>query len=347
MKYYFSLLFAVSLYACTAQKTVAYEVNLGSNVTVLLDSAASARVISYDKTDKYFERITAVEMSIQMKEPLINQDRSTWADAYTNFVRADVAAFTPEEATFVTGLMKEIMKLCQSVSPDILPDSLLLVKTKGKHVGDGVYYTRENAIIIPADVLRTRNRAAFKSTMIHEIFHVYSRRNPKKSAELYKLIGFESIGYDNLEIQPGIANRIIHNPDGVDFAQKIDLKQADGSVVQAIPIIYSNAFGYIDDQDVFFSYIEFNLFEVKKQENGKWKVIVDNDGITSTLKVESQPDFFKQIRDNTGYIIHPDEVLADNFAFFIESLNNPLRTAKFSPEGKQLLKEMEAIIRAK
>lgn len=347
MKFYFSLFFALGLVACTAQKPVSKEVKLGPNVTVLLDSTASARAITQDKTDLYFERVTAVEMSIQMKQPLLNQNRNAWVENYKNFLRTDVASFTPEEAKFVTDLMPDIMKACQSVNADILPDSLLLIKTKGKHVGDGVYYTRENTIVIPADVLRTRNKAAFKSTMIHEIFHVYSRLNPKKSAELYKIIGFESIGYDNLELHPWLANRIIHNPDGVNFAQKIDLKQADGSVVQAIPIIYSNAFGYIDGHDVFFSYVEFNLFEVKKQDNGKWKVIVADDGITSTLKVESQPDFFKQIRDNTGYIIHPDEVLADNFAFFIESLNNPMRTAKFSPEGKALIKEMETILRAK
>ena len=347
MKFLFSLLFTLSLCACTAQKPVSYEVKLGPNITVLLDSTASARRITQDQTDKYFDRITAVEMSIQMKQPLLNQNRNAWVDNYKNFLRSDVASFTPEEAKFVTDLMRDTMKACQSVNANILPDSLLLIKTKGKHVGDGVYYTRENTIVIPADVLRIRNKAAFKSTMIHEVFHVYSRLNPKKSAELYKIIGFESIGYDNLELHPWLANRIIHNPDGVDFAQKIDLKQADGSVIQAIPIIYSNAFGYIDGHDVFFSYVEFNLFEVQKQENGKWKVVVADDGITSTLKVETQPDFFKQIRDNTGYIIHPDEVLADNFAFFIESLNNPMRTAKFSAEGKALIKEMEVVLRGK
>lgn len=347
MKSLLCLFFALSLSACTAQKPVSYEVKLGPNVTVLLDSTASARVITRDKTDKFFDRVTAVEMSIQMKKPLENQDRNAWVENYKNYLRTDMASFTPDEAKFVTELMRDIMKTCQSVNADILPDSLLLIKTKGKHVGDGVYYTRENTIIIPADVLRIRDKAALKSTMIHEVFHVYSRLNPKKSAELYKIIGFESIGYDNLEMHPLLASRIIHNPDGVDFAQKIDLNQADGSVVQAIPIIYSNALGYIDGRDVFFSYVEFNLFEVKKQENGKWKVVVAEDGINSTLKVESQPDFFKQIRDNTGYIIHPDEVLADNFAFFIESLRNPLRIAKFSPEGKALIKSMETTLRAK
>jgi hypothetical protein len=347
MRYYFTLLFALVLFACTAQKTASFEVRVGANATLLLDSATAARTITRDKTDKYFQRVTAVEMSIQMRKPLDNPDRNAWVEPYTMFLRSDMGNFTADEATYVLEVMDEIMRLCQSVSPDILPDSLLIIKAKGKHVGDGVYYTRENLIVVPADVLRVRDRVAFKSTMIHEVFHVYSRLNPEKSAALYRLIGFENIGYDNLRIPTALAERIVHNPDGVNFAQKIELKQTNGSVKQAIPVIYANAPGYQKGKDVFFSYIEFNLYEVEKQKDGSWKVLVGPDGYSSTLNLETQPDFFKQIRDNTGYIIHPDEVLADNFAFLIESLNNPLRTAKFSAEGKQLLKDMETVIRAK
>ena len=43
-------------------------------------------------------------------------------------------------------------------------------------------------------------------------------------------------------------------------------------------------------------------------------MITEKDG-TSTLKIEETQNFFEQIEENTNYIIHPDEVLADNFIF--------------------------------
>jgi FlaA1/EpsC-like NDP-sugar epimerase len=92
---------------------------------------------------------------------------------------------------------------------------------------------------------------------------------------------------------------------------------------------------------------EFNLFQIEKQADGQWKVIVKDDGISSTLDIQGQPDFYRQIKDNTGYIIHPDEVLADNFAFIMQEKNGQKVSLKFSPEGKKLLVDLEALLKSK
>lgn len=332
--------------SCSAQPPVRTLVE-GKYVAILLDSAEAAHSITYDRTDRFLERITKVEMSIQTQKPLDNADRSVWLARYVDFIRRDVNGFTPDEAQYVAETMRPILAECAALAPDILPDTLLLLKTKGKHVGESVYYTRENAIVLSEDVLQRGNRKPelFASTMRHEVFHVYSRMRPNKRAALYKLIGFENIGLDNLNLPPALAERIIHNPDGVDFAQKIALKQADGSIKQAIPVLYANHLGYTPVNKTFFDYVAFDLYEVQQQPGGRWNVLVGADGFSSTLKVQTQPDFFRQIRDNTGYIIHPDEVLADNFSFYLESLKNPKSTEKFSPEGKALLDAMGAVLR--
>jgi hypothetical protein len=181
--------------------------------------------------------------------------------------------------------------------------------------------------------------------MFHELFHVYSRLNPGKRTELYQLIGFTSLGYDQLELPKKLSERVLHNPDGADFAQKISLKLEDGSTIQAVPIIYANEAGYNQAKKAFFAYLEFNLFEIKEGKKGKWTVQVARDGYSSTLNLRELPDFFRQIRNNTGYIIHPDEILADNFTFVMQKQTNPDRYLKFDEAGVELLNSVEKALR--
>ena len=144
-----------------------------------------------------------------------------------------------------------------------------------------------------------------------------------------------------------LAERVLFNPDGVDFAQKIALAAGENTTIQAIPIIYANNLGAKAGQSEFFGYLEFNLFEIQPDGDGAWKVITREDGFSSPLKMNELPDFYRQIKDNTGYIIHPDEVLADNFSFIMVEKNSPQYTAKFSPDGKKLLRDIEVILKEK
>lgn len=339
--------FMLTAYACQAQQPTALMFLEKGKVVMILDANDASKAITYDKRNGFFEKVTAVEMSIQMKKPLLpGQTRAELLPEYVRFMKTEVADFSEAEVKYLSGIVEKMVKTVYSVNSDIFPDTLKLIKTKGNHYGEGVWYTREDCIIIPAGELAAQNTKAFTSTMYHELFHVYSRLNPAKSVELYKLIGFKSIGYDQVVLPTGLAERVLHNPDGVDFAQKISLTQEDKSVIHAIPIIYANAKGYQEGKE-FFGYLEFNLFQVEQQADGKWHVKVKEDGFSSTLSLDKQPDFFRQIKDNTGYIIHPDEVMADNFSFYMQDLDGAKIAQRFSPEGKQLQKEVEAVLKSK
>lgn len=335
--------------SCQAQVTPVKEIRFpGGKVCLLLDSAAAGQAITTDRYDGFFDKVNASEMSIQMRQPLKpGQTRADLLPDYVQFLKTDVAGFTPEESKFVEGVMQKVFKTATGVNPVLFPDTLKLIKTKGRHYGDGVWYTRDNCIIIPADELGRKKTTPFTITMFHELSHVWSRLTPQQSDKAYKLIGFEGIGYENLQIPPGLFERILYNPDGVDIAQKITLKQEDGSEIHAIPVIYANHPGWTEERNTFFAYLEFNLFQIVKQADGKWAVLVKEDGFSSVLDLKAQPDFFRQIKDNTGYIIHPDEVLADNFAFIMQERNGQKVSLSFSAEGKKLLADLEAVLRGK
>lgn len=344
----FSVCFLLCHFSCNAQAPVKEIRFSNGKICILLDSVEAGKAITLDRKDGYFDKITVAEMSIQMHQPLSSgQTRETLLPQYIQFLKTDVEGFSAKESSFIKGVMEKVFSTANGVSADIFPDTLLLIKTKGRHFGDGVWYTRENCIVIPADELGRQKTNPFTTTMYHELFHVWSRLNPTKSDRAYQLIGFEGIGYQNLVLPTGLAARALYNPDGVDFAQKIALAQKDGSTVFAIPIIYANQPGWTAEQNTFFAYLEFNLFQIVKQADGKWKAIVKEDGYSSVLSIQEQPDFFRQIKDNTGYIIHPDEVLADNFAFIMQERNGQKVSLKFSAEGKQLMADLEAVLKGK
>jgi len=344
----FSALFFLFSFSCTAQIPVKEIRFPNGKICLLLDSVAAGEAITFDQRDGYFEKVNISEMSIQMHKPLREgQTHESLLPEYIQFLKTDVEGFSYEDSKFIEGVMEKVFRTVHGVSPDLFPDTLKLIKTKGRHYGDGVWYTRENCIIIPADELGQRKTNPFTTTMYHELFHVWSRLNPAKSARTYQLIGFEGIGYENLILPPGLAAQAMYNPDGVDFAQKIALAQADSSTIYAVPIIYANNLGWTEVQNTFFAYVEFSLFQIEKQPNGKWMVRVKEDGFSSTLNMQDQKDFFRQIKDNTGYIIHPDEVLADNFAFIMQEKNGQKVSLKFSVEGKKLLVDLEAVLKGK
>lgn len=343
-----SFIFALALlvFSCsTAQKPLS-DLRFGANTHVrLLKTAEAAEAITTDPTDGFFEKITASEMSIQMKKPLAEgQTANTMRDSYVAFLKSDVEDFTPADTKYIAEVMAEVYKTCESVGKGIFPAELKLIKTTGRHYGDGVFYTRENCIVIPKNELENPDKAGFASTMFHELFHVYSRLNPPARKALYGLIGFQNIGFQNLVMPDALASRVFFNPDGTDFAQRISLKTEEGNTIEAIPIISSNHLGYTPKQSEFFGYLEFNLFQVVA-EGKKWRVLTKDDGLTSTLDMKKLPDFFRQIKDNTHYIIHPDEVLADNFSFVMRAKHDQKVGEKFSPAGKQLLVDIENILK--
>jgi hypothetical protein len=342
----YTLFICASCWKCKSNKiNNAYELSKKQSF-VLADSSKAASLIISDDTDNIFAKITEADMCIQMKKNYPSETfRSQILDDYMNFLQKDVANFSTEEAIFVAKTMKEVFKLTAKINENIFPDKINIIKTNGKHYGDGVYYTRENCIIVPADVLKKQDKDDFLGTMIHEVFHVYSRLHPEKRKILYELIGYQHLEKNKLVIPTLLRNRILLNPDGVDYQYVISLQLSPDKEIKAMPIIYSNEVAFKKSKPNFFNYLKFELFEIRKT-NAVWEVVTKKDG-SSTLNIKELPDFWRQIRDNTQYIIHPDEVLADNFMFLILSQKNKNTQDKFSSEGKKLIEEMGTILAAK
>lgn len=340
--YFLSILFVT--FGCKSTLPINKIQLSNQHLVDFLDSTQAAAAIIRDDTDHFFEKVTLTEMQIQMKANFPTDiSRASAVQQYQDFLQTDVATFTNEEIANITAIFNKAYAACQQLHPSIFPPSIKLIKTPGKHYGASVYYTREDCIIIPQNVLDKFQETSFYNTMLHEIFHIYSRYNEDKRMALYQLIGFENIGDSkDLLMNTALAESVLHNPDGINFAYKIDLMTPDNKAISAIPIITANAEKFMASRPLFFNYLKFNLYEIQKKGE-QWEVLTTTDG-QSTLSLQELPDFNKQIKDNTNYIIHPDEIMADNFMLLLGTLAEAKRMDKFSKEGQKLLKDAQKIL---
>ena len=310
----------------------------GNHRVLFLDSIqASAAIVKDDKT-QFFDRITRVDMAIQMKRNLPKSSpRDSILSTYKNFIQEDVTKFSEEEILMLKAIFQEAFALCNKVNPKLFPTEIKLIKTNGKHYGNSVYYTRENCIIIPQNELEEAFPESLLEVMLHEISHIFTRHHLEVAEDLYSLIGFKPIK-QNVQIPDSLSSVILHNPDGVNFFYGISLEENNRSLT-AIPIIRSNKDSFQVSMPIFYQYLQFDLFEIQPIEDG-YQLLMNEDG-QSTLDWNQNASFHQQITNNTDYIIHPDEIIADNFMFLMLSQNEKTPQKTFSESGQQLQQKIK------
>ncbi len=312
---------------------------------VFLDSLAAADAIIKDDKERFFDQIGLLDMSIQMKKPLPDEaSREEILSDYRHYLRKDVLSFTPSEKALLEKVFKKVYLYCNKLSPNLLGPETKLIKTHGTHYGSTVYYTRENCIVIPKFVLTQGNEDAIYGTMLHELFHIYSRYHEPERNALYALIGYKDIGpVSNLQMDSTLKKRLLLNPDGVDYGYAIKLETEDSPPTLAIPIIKANTDEFLPSRPAFFSYLDFALYKISPPFSRLIKVHNDEKSNT-TITSNQMTNYLHQIKDNTNYIIHPDEILADNFMYLIRSKEQPDYLDNFSPEGRKLIEDMGEVL---
>lgn len=313
-----------------------------------LDSTNAATAIISDSTDHYFEKATTLDMSIQMKRPMNGlEERDQVLEYYKAFLQDEVLDFSDTEKTALKNVLIRAMNLCNSLSANLVPTPVKLIKTKGNHYGQGSFYTRERCIIIPESDLRNFDEDRMLTVMLHELSHIITRYRPKLRDELYKTIGFEKIiqNESELNIPEPLKIKLLGNPDGLSTQHAIRLVKPNGQLIWALPLVYSEYPNYTPEVPFFFGYLRFQLFELVAREDGTFTLALKNDG-RSTLNLQEFPAFFEKITDNTDYIIHPDEIIADNFYLMLLSTNEMAGFSmdKFSENGQKLIKKIKATI---
>ncbi len=310
----------------------------------LLDQEEAAMQITRDTIERFFELINATDLRIQLK--LDEKDETPFGEILQNYkqvLKKGCVSFNESEKIYVLGILEEAKQLSSPFVGDLFNEPIQLIKYEADNYGENVYYTRENAIVVPAQKLKAGYRTPeyFLETMLHEIFHLYSRKNKVKKEELYATIGFQPI--DKLLLTELMKRKRLLNPDGMDLRYAIRLKDKEGQSFKAIPFTFSFSEGVEKQKKDYLHHMAFDLYQIDSTTAG-WQVLTTPTGYLSTVSHTAHPEFRAQIGNNTDYIIHPDEILADNFALLALSKKDKARYNKLNDDGKALLKQIEQIL---
>ena len=149
-----------------------------------------------------------------------------------------------------------------------------------------------------------------------------SRNAPELRRDLYRIIGFHVC--DPMALPPAMADLKLTNPDAPLIDCRIELTD-DGEACWAAPILYSSSATYdAVKKPPLFQYLTFRLMKLEEHD-GRWRPLLKV-GEPILIDPAQSKSFADQIGQNTKYIIHPDEVLADNFVFLVmqtEKLPSP------------------------
>ena len=264
----------------------------------------------------------------------LKTDKPVTEAEYLAFIGKNVTEWSAEERQGVESALAKIATgLRDWWLP--LPAKIQVIRTTGTEEGKAAY-TRGTAVMIPKAELG-KGPDYLTRLICHELFHVLSRQNPGLRDELYGAIGFTRC--EDLEFPRELAARKITNPDAPQNDHFIRLI-IDGQMRPAIPVLLSRAETYdVTRNREFFEYLELKFLVVElRPGSGVPKAIYENSD-PKLAGLKSVSGFFEQVGRNTEYIIHPEEILADNFALLV--------LGKQNVQSPEVLEKMRAILARK
>ena len=287
------------------------QMTLGEGITISFASVAEGRRLLTSR-DEFVERMSPFDRAARLKT-----DKDVTERQYLEFVGQSVLEWNAAEKQKISSAFQGIHKTLESMALPF-PKNVLIVKTTGKEEG-GAAYTRTNAIVLPEGELEAPG-AEMQKTICHELFHILTRANPDLREKLYAAIGFAKCS--EVAFPPELKSRKITNPDAPRNDHCIRVKVAVKEQ-WAIPILFSSAEKYdVAGGGEFFNYLQFQLLLVDRSNVGSTVRPLLDGQKSKIVDIQQVSGFFEQVGKNTGYIIHPEEILADNFALLVLGRRN-------------------------
>ncbi|MBK5911572.1 hypothetical protein CCR85_08735 [Rhodothalassium salexigens] len=149
----------------------------------------------------------------------------------------------------------------------------------------------------------------------HELFHILSRHNRAARDELYALIGFKPCGA--FDLPAPYAGRRITNPDAPVNAHYLPVT-VDGVPTKVLPLLYavSRTYDPTRRRPGFAGQFRTGFMAVR-HTGDRCEAVNGRDGTARLYRTDDLDDLYDRIGRNTQYTIHPEEILADNFALLM------------------------------
>lgn len=263
-------------------------------------------------SDKYIQNLSNFDLDAR-----VGKRNATREDLLCK-IKQETRNFTKEEQDSIAKAFSILTDDINNKGLDLpLPDNILLIKTSMKEEGGAAAYTRGDVICVGEDFLKKIDSRRLAKLLAHELFHIMTRDNKDFRKAMYEIIGFKVLG-NEIKFQNDITSRFISNPDVNNYDSYVMLN-INGRTSPYTMIIYSNR-DYSGGS--FFDYVHIGLVPLNNVYAPE-----TIGGSTVILSLDDVPDFYNKVGKNTGYVINPEECMADNFSIAIcgstKELPNP------------------------
>lgn len=224
---------------------------------------------------------------------------------YKEFGVSQMLEFTDSEKESIDKLMAEIEEDIASNGyyiPEV--DEITFIKsTQDEENGSGAY-THGTQIYFGqsfVDLFTSDNPDYYKygkSILWHELFHCLTRNNPDFRAYMYSIINF-TVQDNEYDIPPSVFDKYISNPD-VEHHNAYATFHINGEDIDCYTVLIATK-PFEKEGDSFFDCMETALVPV--------------DGSDIYYVPDDADNFWDVFGMNTGYVIDPEECMADNFSY--------------------------------
>ncbi|MDG1438196.1 MAG: hypothetical protein P8P98_04410, partial [Emcibacteraceae bacterium] len=288
-----------------------FILSLISSITLIISPASATeykfadietgiRILSAH--DEFLTDMKPIEIALRVGSPT--------ADKTVDDLRAHYAANVIEWPAAEKALMKALLvthKKKLAKIEHLLPDEVYFIKVTNE-VESGIAHTRGNAFVSPQ-----RRPSISTKLFFHQIFHLISRHNRVNRATLYNIIDFRPCYFRPTE---EVDKYSVKNPEApfTEFFLPVEINDRDTNVMTYLHTTHEGFDPSIEGG--FDGHITGDLIEVTV-DNGICEPVLKANGKAQIYKHEDVPNFYDKVGRNTNFDIHPEEIIADNFAFLM------------------------------
>lgn len=261
--------------------------------------------------DDYTRNWNQFDIDVRLQKP---QGRKS---ALLQFAMDQTLNWSDEEKARISKTMKSLDAEIKKQKYNLeFPKEIVFVKTTQKEEGNAEAYTRMNWIAIGEEALKSSSDTDLKYLVAHELFHLLTRQNAHFKKDMYQIIGFE-VAEKEILFPSDLAEMRISNPD-ISRYDSYGTFTIGGQKQYCTMVIYTDK-PY--NGNTLFDYMKIGLVPL----NGEF-IPVQKSGKTIIYSLDEAEDFYTQVGKNTSYVINPEEIMADNFAYTLigkKDLPNP------------------------
>lgn len=297
---------------CVAISTVASwaQSNKFANSIFRFATRAEAQML-ITELDDYTRNWNQFDIDVRLQKP---QGRKS---ALLQFAMDQTLNWSDEEKARISKTMKSLDAEIKKQKYNLeFPKEIVFVKTTQKEEGNAEAYTRMNWIAIGEEALKSSSDTDLKYLVAHELFHLLTRQNVHFKKDMYQIIGFE-VAEKEILFPSDLAEIRISNPD-ISRYDSYGTFTIGGQKQYCTMVIYTDK-PY--SGNTLFDYLKIGLVPL----NGEF-IPVQKSGKTIIYSLDDAEDFYTQVGKNTSYVINPEEIMADNFAYTLigkKDLPNP------------------------